>query len=164
MLYSASSSNNGLVGTHRSSVSLQHPAEMGMASPCISTGFGQVGHRRVHIVSVCDSLWRIVSVPIRLLVFLFDLDRRMCVVSMGLTILIGSLHLVSVFLPLWFGDCPTTTPVLNHLRWIGEFFMHFVKRLWVYSITAASQLRQQVTRFLPARWFPREREGLCSRI
>ncbi|KAH7097298.1 hypothetical protein BKA62DRAFT_643568, partial [Auriculariales sp. MPI-PUGE-AT-0066] len=54
-----------------------------------------------------------------LLVFLFDLDRRMCVVSMGLTIVIGSLHLVSVFLPLWFGDCPTTTPVLTHMRWIG---------------------------------------------
>ncbi|KAH7097292.1 hypothetical protein BKA62DRAFT_585395, partial [Auriculariales sp. MPI-PUGE-AT-0066] len=50
-----------------------------------------------------------------LLVFLFDLDRRLCVVSMGLTILIGGLHLVSVFLPLWFGDCPTTTPVLTHL-------------------------------------------------
>ncbi|KAH7097214.1 hypothetical protein BKA62DRAFT_456450 [Auriculariales sp. MPI-PUGE-AT-0066] len=56
-----------------------------------------------------------------LLVFLFDLDRRMCAVSMGLTILIGGFHLVSVFLPLWFGDCPTTTPVLTHLRWIGGF-------------------------------------------
>ncbi|KAH7094217.1 hypothetical protein BKA62DRAFT_775475 [Auriculariales sp. MPI-PUGE-AT-0066] len=79
-----------------------------------------------------------------LLVFLFDLDRRLCVVSMGLTMLIGSLHLVSVFLPLWFGDCPTTTPVLTHLRWIGAFCKHAVMRIWVYSITAAS---------LPARWF-----------
>ncbi|KAH7069387.1 hypothetical protein BKA62DRAFT_666132, partial [Auriculariales sp. MPI-PUGE-AT-0066] len=69
-----------------------------------------------------------------LLVFLFDLDRRLCVVSMGLTILIGSLHLVSVFLPLWFGDCPTTTPVLTHLRWIEAFSKYMVMRIWVYSI------------------------------
>ncbi|KAH7097281.1 hypothetical protein BKA62DRAFT_452621 [Auriculariales sp. MPI-PUGE-AT-0066] len=83
-----------------------------------------------------------------LLVFIFDLDRRLCVVSMGLTILIGGLHLVSVFLPLWFGDCPTTTPELTHLRWIGAFSKHAVMRVWVHSMSAIGRLRQQMIRYL----------------
>ncbi|KAH7089300.1 hypothetical protein BKA62DRAFT_727752, partial [Auriculariales sp. MPI-PUGE-AT-0066] len=53
---------------------------------------------------------------------------------MGLTIFIGGLHLVSVFLPLWFGDCPTTTPVLTHLRWMGVY----VSRLYLLVVTQVS--------------------------
>ncbi|KAH7091738.1 hypothetical protein BKA62DRAFT_626232, partial [Auriculariales sp. MPI-PUGE-AT-0066] len=53
--------------------------------------------------------WSLYFFLFGLLVFLFELDPRMCAAAIGLTAIAGAVHVASILLPLWFGDCPTTT-------------------------------------------------------
>ncbi|KAH7097280.1 hypothetical protein BKA62DRAFT_582668, partial [Auriculariales sp. MPI-PUGE-AT-0066] len=69
-----------------------------------------------------------------LLVLLFELDIRMCIASITLTVLAGAFHLVSVFLPLWFGDCPTTTPMLTHMRWLVSWGLGRLSLIRLWSV------------------------------
>ncbi|KAH7093860.1 hypothetical protein BKA62DRAFT_721933 [Auriculariales sp. MPI-PUGE-AT-0066] len=77
-----------------------------------------------------------------LLVSLFDLDPRMCAAPVGLTGAFALFHIASMTAPLWWGDCPTTTPLLSYLRLIG----HAIRWILIYSQNAilgyASRLRQ----------------------
>ncbi|KAH7092868.1 hypothetical protein BKA62DRAFT_625858, partial [Auriculariales sp. MPI-PUGE-AT-0066] len=50
-----------------------------------------------------------------LLVFLFELNAKICASSLALTILVAAFHVATTLAPLWWGDCPTTTPLLSHL-------------------------------------------------
>ncbi|KAH7097302.1 hypothetical protein BKA62DRAFT_760037 [Auriculariales sp. MPI-PUGE-AT-0066] len=59
-----------------------------------------------------------------LLVFLFELDAFLCTASLVLTVGVGTFHLASTFAPLWYGDCPTTTPILTYFRWFACAFEH----------------------------------------
>ncbi|KAH7098149.1 hypothetical protein BKA62DRAFT_606788, partial [Auriculariales sp. MPI-PUGE-AT-0066] len=47
-----------------------------------------------------------------LLVFLFHLDPALCVVAASFTVAAGLFYIVATVAPLWYGDCPSTTPLL----------------------------------------------------
>ncbi|KAF8204504.1 hypothetical protein K438DRAFT_563981 [Mycena galopus ATCC 62051] len=73
-----------------------------------------------------------------LVVFLWDLDRVIAYIILGLTLLVLVFYVVAFMLPLWKGDCPTATPLLRqiHSAWTGgkQWFTSVNLRLLRWSI------------------------------
>ncbi|KAH7094181.1 hypothetical protein BKA62DRAFT_720984 [Auriculariales sp. MPI-PUGE-AT-0066] len=59
--------------------------------------------------------------------FLFNLDPAVFASTAVLSALAATLYVAATCAPLWYGDCPSTTPLLEHLRWI------FLRVLWLIS-------------------------------
>ncbi|KAH7096300.1 hypothetical protein BKA62DRAFT_822751, partial [Auriculariales sp. MPI-PUGE-AT-0066] len=72
---------------------------------------------------------------IGLLLFLFDLDKTICYISLAMTSAMLLFYVVATFRPLFAGACPWTTPLLSHLRilslrfkWVCNRAPSYVKR------------------------------------
>ncbi|KAH7092731.1 hypothetical protein BKA62DRAFT_834680 [Auriculariales sp. MPI-PUGE-AT-0066] len=70
-----------------------------------------------------------------LMAFLFDLDRQLCAIGVALTALAGSFYLAATLAPLWFGDCPSITPLLMQARDLSHWLWDVAKRLFALRIT-----------------------------
>ncbi|KAH7098901.1 hypothetical protein BKA62DRAFT_758936 [Auriculariales sp. MPI-PUGE-AT-0066] len=106
-----------------------------------------------------------------LLVFLFQLDTRICIIPTAITAIVSIFHLATTIAPLWWGDCPTTTPLLSHLallfsltRWLIFWICHVVAlplyllgRFWDYirkQTRHGPQFRPNVSWFRAVRKIP----------
>jgi hypothetical protein len=87
---------------------------------------------------------------IGLVVFLWDTDQVIAISMLSFTILVALFYVSSTAVPLWFGSCPTATPILRQARAAAErvaaslvFFSYSLWRRCVRVLTAIRVISQR---------------------
>jgi hypothetical protein len=75
-----------------------------------------------------------------LVVFLWDVDRAIAITLLTFTSLVATFYIGSTIAPLWFGSCPTATPILRQARAAAEKLSISLRllcdSLWRYCVRA----------------------------
>jgi hypothetical protein len=95
-----------------------------------------------------------------LVAFLYDLDRAIAGVLISITALTAIFYTFATMLPLWFGDCPSATPLLRQCRVALQalsntvwWLVHSPRGLWAMLVSRVGGARQPLVQpWSPPAW------------